>query len=55
MGKKKGYNVAEMDSKQEDKKIEIKESFTVQDYDGTHSSILIFPITMVILVFELTI
>ena len=35
MGKKKGYNVAIMDSKQEeDKNNEKKESFTVQDYDG---------------------
>ena len=40
MGKKKGYNVAEMDLKPEEKKKETKESFTVQDYDSKVTKII---------------
>ena len=55
MGKKKGYNVAEIDFKQEeDKKTEKKESFTVQDYDGNNKRIdvTIFPIVILVLEFH---
>ena len=42
MGKKKGYNVAEIDLQQEDDvKMEKTESFTVKDYDG--NSVQLFP------------